>query len=42
MEADHRGLCKYLTSSSENYIVVRDCITELFDLVVDKVSESGM
>ncbi|KAF2792053.1 hypothetical protein K505DRAFT_308322, partial [Melanomma pulvis-pyrius CBS 109.77] len=40
MEADHRGLCRYLTSSSENYIVVRDCITELFDLVVDKVSES--
>jgi hypothetical protein len=42
MEADHRNLVRYLTSSSQNYIVVRDCLTELFDSIVDEVSERGM
>lgn len=42
MEADHRGLVRYLTSSDQNYIVVRDCLTELFDTIMDEDGETGM
>ena len=30
IEADHRAMCKFLTSSSEAYALVYDCLSELY------------
>ncbi|EFX04600.1 ankyrin repeat protein [Grosmannia clavigera kw1407] len=31
LNADHRGMCRFLTSSSSNYLTVYNCISELID-----------
>ncbi len=33
IEADHRTMCKFLTSSSESYATVFDCLSELYPLL---------
>ncbi|QKD60441.2 uncharacterized protein FOBCDRAFT_232269 [Fusarium oxysporum Fo47] len=35
MEADHRGLCKYLTPSDSCYRTVFNCIEELMDSLIE-------
>lgn len=40
LEADHQGMCKFLTSSNPNYIVVRDCIDEIIETLA-RVSGSS-
>lgn len=42
MEADHRTICKFLASSSQNYIIIRDCITELVDSTAVTSDDSGV
>lgn len=31
MEADHRGICKFLTANSQNYLLVLESLQELVD-----------
>ena len=40
LEADHQTMCKFLTSSNPNYIVVRDCIDEIIETLA-RVSGSS-
>ncbi|KAF8849180.1 hypothetical protein BDZ45DRAFT_604762, partial [Acephala macrosclerotiorum] len=40
IEADHRGMCKYMSSAGNNYHMVSECIMELVDSLAESPPES--